>query len=579
MNWFTWYAIHPSVFTRFIIMRASKTPNFNLTALATGFALAIPAFAQQVPDAGQTLRQLQAAPLAPSANQGAVINVPQPIKEVVQTGGAKIEVNNFVFEGNKNLTSAELLQLLSEILALSESSEAEAPIFPKQLDMSELARMALEIEHYYRSSGFPFAQAYIPEQKVAGGQVRIAIIEGTYDGARAESQVPGWKEAGQKWLANMSSGQVIRKADLERVALLLQDLPGVSSAFTAEPGTVAGTASVDVDLQRKKPYDGEVGLTNHGSRYSGVWHARAQANFNSPFMMGDQVAISALHSDHKMWQAAVNYNAPLGFDGLRGQLGYSDTRYDLTKGFEGNSGNAKLTTAGLMYPILRSSTANVRVSATLQEKQLFNSRTNGTSTETYSVNSLPLSLIFDRRDELGAGGITYGMVSWTHGDLKKEDAIRQGSFQKFNLDASRIQTVTPQISLYGRFASQWANKNLDSAEGMGLGGASGVRAYPSGEAYGDEGWLAQIELRYAMGEYAPYAFYDHGRIKVNAKPSLVSSPSPDQERAGAGFGLRYERQQWRLDAAVAWRTHGGAPTATQGSDPKPRAWIALSYKY
>ena len=560
-------------------MRSSTKTNFNLTALATGFALAMPAFAQQAPDAGQTLRQLQSAPVAPSANGGAVLTMPQPIKVLVEPGGAKIGVNNFIFEGNKNLAPAELLQLLSEILALSESSEAEAAIFPKQLDMSELARVALEVEHYYRLSGFPFAQAYIPEQQVAGGQVRIAIIEGAYDAVQVESQVPGWKDAGQKWLAKMAPGQVIRKADLERAALLLRDLPGVSSSLTAEPGTVAGTASVDVDLQRKSPYDGEVGLSNHGSRYSGEWHARLQANFNSPFMMGDQVAISALHSDHKMWQAAVNYSAPLGFDGLRGQLGYSDTRYDLTKGFEGNSGNARVTSAGLMYPILRNSNANVRVSATLQEKQLFNSRANGTSTETYSVNSLPLSLTFDRRDEMGAGGITYGMVGWTHGDLKKEDTIRQGSFQKLNLGASRIQTVTPQISLYGRFAAQWANKNLDSAEGMGLGGAFGVRAYPSGEAYGDEGWLVQIEVRYAMGEYAPYAFYDHGRVKVNAKPSLISLPSPDQERAGAGFGLRYERQQWRLDAAVAWRTHGGAPTATQGSDPKPRAWVALSYKY
>lgn len=560
-------------------MRVSKKSNIPLSIMATGLALAVPAFAQQAPDAGRTLRQLQAGPLVPSAEGRAVLNMPQPIRALVEPGGTKIGVSNFIFEGNKNIASAELLRVLSEILALSEPSGTEAAIFPRQLDMSELARMALEVEQYYRVSGFPFARGYIPEQQVAGGQVRIAIIEGVYDAVRAESKVPGWRDAGQKWLSKIAPGRVIRKADLERAALLLQDLPGVSSAFTAEPGTVAGTASVDVDLQRKSSYDGEGGLTNHGSRYSGEWHAHLRANFNSPFMMGDQVAISALHSDHKMWQAAVNYSAPLGFDGLRGQAAYSDTRYDLTKGFEGNSGNAKVASAGMTYPVVRSSTANLRVSATLQEKKLFNSRANGASTETYSVNSLPLSLAFDQRDELGAGGITYGMATLTRGDLKKEDAIRQGRFQKINLDVSRIQRITPKFGLYGRFASQWANKNLDSAEGMGLGGASGVRAYPSGEAYGDEGWLAQIELRYSVGEYAPYAFYDHGRVKVNAEPGLISSPSPDQERAGAGFGLRYERKQWRLDAAIAWRTQGGAPTSAQGSDPKPRAWVALIYKY
>lgn len=67
-------------------MRASKKTNFNLTALATGFALAMPAFAQQAPDAGQTLRQLQSTPVAPSANGGAVLTMPQPIKVLVEPG-------------------------------------------------------------------------------------------------------------------------------------------------------------------------------------------------------------------------------------------------------------------------------------------------------------------------------------------------------------------------------------------------------------------------------------------------------------------------------------------------------------
>ena len=42
---------------------------------------------------------------------------------------------------------------------------------------------------------------------------------------------------------------------------------------------------------------------------------------------------------------------------------------------------------------------------------------------------------------------------------------------------------------------QLAFDNLDSSEKMELGGAYGVRAYPEGEAFGDEGYIATAEAR------------------------------------------------------------------------------------
>ena len=560
-------------------MSVSKNSSIFMSALACGLVAAMPSFAQQAPDAGQTLRQLQTTPSAPASNANSVLGITRPIEAYVQAGGPKIEVTRFVFEGNKSIDASELQQVLGDVLLSLDTTDREAPLFPQKFDISELARLALELQFYYLNKGYPFAQVYLPPQQVVGGEVRMKVSEGIYDEVKVTSKVSEWQKSGQDWLAKLTPGQVIRKADLERAALLLSDLPGVAAALTASPGVAAGSAAVDVDLARKNQHNGEIGLSNYGSRYSGEWHARLQANINSPLMMGDQLSFTALHSDHKMSLAAMNYSAPVGFDGWRALIGYSDTRYDLTKGFEGNSGNAKVSSAGVTYPVLRSNSANLNLSTSIQEKRFFNNRSNGASTETYSVKSLPLTLNFDRRDDWGGGGLTYGLVGWTHGDLKKEDAIRRGSFQKLNVDISRIQNMTSQVSFFGRVASQWANKNLDSAEGFGLGGPMGVRAYPNGEGYGDEGWLAQLEIRYAMGAYTPYVFYDHGRVNINAKPALVDAPSPDQERAGAGWGMRYQRQNWKLDAAIAWRTKGGSPTATQGSDPKPRAWIALSYRY
>lgn len=103
-------------------------------------------------------------------------------------------------------------------------------------------------------------------------------------------------------------------------------------------------------------------------------------------------------------------------------------------------------------------------------------------------------------------------------------------------------------------------------------------AFPSGEASGDEGVLAQVELRYSAGTYAPYVFWDSGSIKTNAKP-VATATSNARSLSGGGFGVRYQRSAWSADATLAWRNKGGAPQADTSSDPRPRVWVNLGYRF
>jgi hemolysin activation/secretion protein len=66
---------------------------------------------------------------------------------------------------------------------------------------------------------------------------------------------------------------------------------------------------------------------------------------------------------------------------------------------------------------------------------------------------------------------------------------------------------------------------------------NGVRAYPSGEAYGDEGVLVHLEVRYAINSFTPYAFFEAGTLDINHDASSVG----DNKRslAGAGRGFRF----------------------------------------
>ncbi|MEG2032188.1 MAG: ShlB/FhaC/HecB family hemolysin secretion/activation protein, partial [Janthinobacterium sp.] len=454
----------------------------------------------------------------------------------------------------------------------------------KTFDLAGLRGLAERITDVYQASGYPFARAILPPQDLDHGDLRIDIIEGRYGVVQAEGDDGALAQRATAFLDGLRPGSVIASGPLERAALLLDDLPGIDSAATVRPGAQAGTGDLIVQVARGQRVRGDVGLDNAGSRYTGKNRVRANVDINSPFLLGDQITVRALLSEEELWLGSLGYSLPLGASGLRGNVGYSHTSYVLAKEFASlhANGTAKVASAGLSYPILRSQRANLTLVATYQSKDLQDNRDSTQTYESKSSRTMPLALQFDYRD--GYDGMTYGSVSWTPGRLKLDAALTavdyyatKGSFHKVNLDVVRLQSLPAGLSLMAHLSWQQADKNLDSSEKLSLGGASGVRAYPSGEATGDEGGLAQLELRYGAGAYTPYAFMDAGRITVNAKPA----PASNNRRSlrGSGLGLRYQRQAWSADLALAWRTTGGRPLSETNSDPTPRVWLNLEYRF
>jgi hemolysin activation/secretion protein len=558
------YGHSDDVSTQSVRSSASVRRWFSLSLMASALAaIGLPVAAQVAPDAGRTLQEMAPAPLPPQPSPG--IDIQVPAGDATAPGGAQAVVQSVRFSGNTLFDNATLENQLGEFTSRS-------------FDLAGLRGLASDITAFYQHHGYPFARAFLPAQPLETGQLHIHIVEGRYGQVRALGD-PTLARQGQRYLSALTPGAVIESASLERASLILSDLPGIQAAPVVRPGEQVGTGDLDVHLKRGPRYTGDVGVDNHGNYYSGQLRARASLNVNSPFMLGDQINLRAIYTQDTLWMGSLGYSAPLGASGLRGNLSYTQTHYDLAHGFEGNKGIARISSAGLSYPLLRSQARNLSLTAAVQHKNLYNSYFYGASADKYSSMTLPLGLSFDARDTIGGGGVTYGGLTWTHGDLRKNDPVRKGSFDKLNLDLMRLQALPGNLTLYARVSGQWAGKNLDSSETMFLGGPSGVRAYPTGEAGGDMGWLAQIELRYQAGMFSPYVFYDHGRIKVNAKPEKVAMPSPDLHRSGAGVGVRVNRGPWSLDGVLAWRIKGGQPTSDTHADPKPRLWLTASYAF
>jgi len=553
---------------------------FRLFLLTASLAVVFPfvALAQQAPDAGQILQQQQQqAPQLPGI--GPKLDIQTPAISSLTPGGAKVSVRTVRVVDNTVFGENELLTVLGDFAG-------------QDYDMAGLRVLADRLSQHYRKSGYPFARAFVPAQAFADGVLTLQIVEGRYGKVTATGDKTLVPQA-QAFLSGLKMSEVIDSASLERITLILDDQPGIKTVPVIQPGEEAGTGDLIVQVSREPMLKGDVGLDNHGNRYTGEHRVRANLQWDSPFTFGDQVTLRTLYSEEDMWLGSLGYSLPLGASGLRGNIGYAHTAYELAKDFANlqATGTAKVTSLGLSYPLIRLQRANLTVAATWQHKRLNDKQQVAGTDDDKQSDSLPVTLSFDRRDGVWGGGITYGSLSYAVGKLKLGSVLdatdrvsgqgTRGSFDKWNLDIARVQaTPVANLILFGRVSAQSADKNLDSSEGFSLGGANGVRAYPSGEGNGDEGWLIQLEARYSIGPYSPYVFHDSGRVLINARNSGLTTPAnPNrQSLGGEGVGVRYNDGPWSVDAVIAWRSHGGRPQSDT-VDRNPRVWVSTGYRF
>ncbi|MDP4032269.1 MAG: ShlB/FhaC/HecB family hemolysin secretion/activation protein, partial [Pseudorhodobacter sp.] len=188
------------------------------------------------------------------------------------------------------------------------------------------------------------------------------------------------------------------------------------------------------------------------------------------------------------------------------------------------------------------------------------------------------------------GGWNAGSLSWTSGQLDIEDpferaadamtARTQGDFNKLQYALSRHQTVSGPLSVYGALRGQVATDNLDASEKMELGGAYAVRAYPEGEAYGDEGYVATVEARLALdewtrslpGRFQLIGFVDTGEVNFAHDPWFPGSNHA--RRSGVGVGVNWSGPD-DLFIRASYARRLGDQVATSGPDASGRAWFQI----
>lgn len=488
-------------------MTMPRPRKHTLLVAAVGQALALLAGAAgaqtQPPTISDALRQLPPAqgPQKAPAPLPSIGNVPAE-PPMQQLPGEKLEIKQFEIVGNTVIGTDALLALL-------QGQQGQV------LSLGQLEELAGRITRHYRAKGYFVARAYLPEQEVSAGVLKIRVIEGRYGKFHVKNTSLVKDARIQGMLDNATGAGTVSLATLERGMLNINDMPGAAvSRADILPGAQVGSSDFIITTEATARADGYAVADNYGSAYTGKQRLTAGVALNSPFGVGDKLSASGLLSDGQgLKNYRLAYAAPLAYSGLRGELAASRTDYQLGDAYAALDalGKAETVELTLSYPFQRTQaytlegtfnlahrklTDEIRSTAVLVPKEANAATATLTSRGEQFLCGLPgLTTL--------SGALTLGRLSIDDASARAQDARgadTQGRYGKVNLALSRLTQLERSWTLLTALKMQHAlfGKNLDGSEDMSVSGVAGVKAYPSGELAAENSALVNIELQYAL---------------------------------------------------------------------------------
>ena len=434
--------------------------------------------------------------------------------------GEKVKVTSFVFKGNKIITTEELESFVKKYI-------------DTELTFNEITQAVVSISLLYERKGY-LAQATLPEQNITDGIIQVNILEAHFGGTTylpmGNGEKPNVRESRVMDIVYPSSkvnGPLDLKR-LERGILLANDLPGIGVGANLKPGQEVGHTDVEVQIENRARFNTSILADNYGSRSTGYERVLVSANLLNPLRLGDDLNATILKTAGTEYMR-LNYSLPVGNDGLR--IGSNATYLEykvITNEFKSLGPNGHSAGFGLeaSYPIYRSRDKNLNLDFDYDVKA-FKNNTITEVTSDYYTRIFSTSLSGDFVDQwLLDGATNNAKFVFDHGknDLKNSpnyatdisNSHTHGIFNRAQLSFRRDQFLKNDYTLVIRGSGQLTDHNLDSSQKFYLGGPTGVRAYPSSEGSGSEGYLLNLELKKDLPfNLTGSIFYDQGYVRQN----------------------------------------------------------------
>jgi hemolysin activation/secretion protein len=461
------------------------------------------------------------------------------------------------------------------------------------ISASDIQALMGAVTKHYVERGFITTRAYLPEQDLRSGVLRLLVQEGRIE----KIQVRG-DDAGRinlAWALSAREGDLLNIRDLEQAVDQINSARGNKVKLDLVPGSKPGQTMVVFNNQASNPLGIQFSLDNQGAALTG--RESASAILTAGGLLGANETISLAirrtvpHTTEKSADSVgISYSLPVGYSTVG--VNFSESNFS----------------AGIMVPnraspiILRgaSSTMGLSLDRMLARDQ---SSLHKAVLSLSSVNSKNyaddvLLQVNSRRSNTLAAGTSSTLVvadglltvspqlvlglndqsNLPVGLNTQSDGV-QAQFTKYTLDASYSKgfRVGQHDMAWGSlFKGQHSAERLLSSQQILIGGLPSVRGYVSNILTGDSGYYwrndvslkQQLQLGTALFNTRVYAGYDIGHVSSH-------DPQAAQGRlSGVVLGTAAQFPNAELD--LSWTRADKLPAGM--SRESSQVWLRLTLR-
>lgn len=431
----------------------------------------------------------------------------------------------------------------ADALSSSERERLLEPYLGQCLGVVQLNALLKDITDRYIAKGLVTSRAYLPQQDLSSGHLKVIVVEGRLEGLRpADGSKLSARELDMSFPGR--AGDLLNLRQIEQMVDQLNRLPSNQAQMELTPGKAVGGSEVVVRNTPQKPWRVGLSRSNDGQRSTGEQQWGSSLEWDSPLGLADQLMLRGSHdaiSDHQKTSrsAMLYYNLPFGWWNL--SYNYSQNEYRALGEGQGftfkQTGDSQSHQLRLERVIHRDALSKTSLNTGLSylrtnnfiEDSKVDVNSNRLSEAQFGINHgrrIGNAFVnFDLGMQEGIGA--FDAQREKQRDDKTGERLANARYRKYTATVSYLQP----LQLWGEsllFSSlvtgQRSEDPLFSSQRMSLGSQSSIRGYKDQSLNGDSGYYWRNDLRWSrqvawdwlrptLTEYGLGLAYDVGAIR------------------------------------------------------------------
>lgn len=414
------------------------------------------------------------------------------------------------------------------LLSPSAKKRLVAPWLNQCLDIARLNTLTNAVSDWYISRGYITSRAFLTEQDLSGGVLRLAVLEGKLQQIRLEGvpartltmTFPGLE------------GKILNLRDIEQGMEQLNRVRQRPVEIEILPGDRQGYSVVNLTASPEFPLSGSASFDNSGQKSTGTGQLSGALYGNNLLGLADKWFISGgRSSDFSNSHDAQNFAAGLSVPYGYGLLDYSYSWSNYLSTIDNNgylwrsTGDTETHRLNGSWVLFRNGDIKTGVSAGITHRINHNYLDDVLlATSSRKLSSFSLGLNHTQKIASGVATLnptfTQG-VPWfgAEDDNDKHGDVPKAEFRKWSVNGSFQRPVADRLWWLTSVYFQWSPERLYGSERLTLGGEASVRGFKEQYISGDNGGYWRNELNYSLftlpwvGDVGVLAALDGGWLK------------------------------------------------------------------